>query len=295
VVVNPVAGFSQGRRLARRVVKRLAAAGVDCAVVETTGQGDARRWAAGAGAEGFDLVLAIGGDGTVQEVVAGLVGADPQVPLAHLPVGTANVIALALSLPWTSRLAAEVILDGKILPFDVGFLPDLRRHFFLMAAIGYPARIIQDSPRRLKNLFGIFSYVAAAFRNLSRPGNARLEVLAGPAPLVVKAHTVLITNLGRIQRTGLKVSPDTSPHDGRFDISLVWTRTVWDVLKIVLRLLTWRRPTRSLRNLQASRVRIDADPPLPVQIDGEIIGTTPVLAEVVPGGVEFLVPRSYRG
>jgi YegS/Rv2252/BmrU family lipid kinase len=294
IIVNPVSGLSQGQRVGRRLAERLERLGMICTLRSTGGREDATRWAQEAGPEGFDLIVAIGGDGTVQEVVAGLMRSPDRVPLAHLPVGTANVIAIALSLPWTIRQAAEVIRAGRVLPFDVGYLPKLDRHFLLMAAIGYPARIIRDSPRRWKNLFGIFTYVAAAIRNLFLPEDALLEIEAGPAPLVLRGHTVLITNIGRIQYIGLKVSPHTSPHDGLFDISIVSSKTVVDVLKILWRILTWRRQTPNLRELQAKEVRIVTNPPLPVQIDGEIIGTTPIVAEVVFGAVRVVVPRGYR-
>ncbi len=294
IIVNPVSGLAQGTRLGQRLAGRLQECGMECSLRRTRGEGDATQWARAAGEEGFDVIVAVGGDGTVAEVAAGLVNAPRKIPLAHLPVGTANVIAIALSLPWMIRTAAAVISQGRVRSFDVGYLPDFGRHFLLMAAIGFPARIIKDSPRKWKNFLGVFAYLAAGIRNLFIPNHARLEIDTEYAPMVVKGHTVLITNIGRIRQFGFAVAPGTSPHDGRFDVSIISSRTVWDVLKILLHLITWRQRTRAMRNFRAERVRVLADPPLPIQIDGEILGMTPVIVEVIHGGVDIVVPAGYR-
>ena len=294
IIVNPVSGLGQGARIGQRLVQRLAGLGTVCTVKQTQAEGDARGWSHTAGQEGFEVIVAVGGDGTVAEAVGGLVQAPVKIPLAHVPVGTANVIAIALSLPWRIRNAAQVIDQGQVRTFDVGYLPELDRHFLLMAAIGYPARIIKDSSRKWKNVFGVFAYLGAGLRNLFAPGHARLEITTEYAPMTLKAHTVLITNIGRIRQVGFKVAPGTSPHDGKFDVSIISSRTLWDVIKIFLRLITWRQRTRAMRNFRAENVTVKADPPLPVQIDGEMIGTTPVTAEVIRGQVEMVVPTGYR-
>jgi YegS/Rv2252/BmrU family lipid kinase len=268
--------------------------GVVCTVRQTQAEGDAGRWSQTAGQEGFEVIVAVGGDGTVAEAAGGLVHAPVKVPLAHVPVGSANVIAIALSLPWMTRSAADVIKEGHVRSFDVGYLPDVNRHFLLMAAIGFPARIIKDSSRKWKNLIGVFAYLGAGLRNLFAPGHARLEISTEYAPLTLKAHTVLITNIGRIRQFGFKVAPGTSPHDGKFDVSIFSSRTLWDVIKIFLRLITWRQRTGAMRNFRAEHVHVNADPPLPVQIDGEIVGMTPVTAEVIHGQIEIVVPSGYR-
>ena len=231
--------------------------------------------------------------------------------MAIAPVGTANVVAIALSLPWLAGPVVDTMLTGEVVPFDVGYLPVHDRFFFLMAAIGFPARLIEDSPRRLKNLFGAFTYVAAGIRAALRPDHARISITfsaeqtapppGSPVPDSVEqtrrfvANTVLVTNIGRIGDINLKVTPDTSPHDGIFDISVISSRTLWDVLKIVFRMLTWRRRTTPrLQHITAARVEIQAEPAVPVQIDGEALGTTPVVAEVVKSGVEMIVGKRYR-
>jgi YegS/Rv2252/BmrU family lipid kinase len=267
---------------------------VSCELRLTTGPGDATGWARDAGDEGFDLIVAMGGDGTLQEVVAGQARAEAKVPVSLIPTGTANVVAIALSLPWLPGPAVETIVAGRVRRFDVGYLPRHDRHFILMAAVGYPARIIEDSSRKLKSVLGAFAYIWAGMRNLFRPGHARITIVADGKPHSFVAHTVLVTNIGSIGDINLRVSPDTSPHDGVFDLTIISSRTIWDLFLIVARMLSWRRPVpRRLRYVRSRELRIETVPPLPVQIDGESLGETPLEAEVLPEAVQLVVGARY--
>jgi len=294
LIVNPVSGRGRSLRVVQRVRRELESRGAICAVRVTEGPGDASRWSQRAAADSFDLIVAVGGDGTLQEVIAGQARCERKTPVAVIPLGTANVVAIALSLPWLVRPAVENIVNGRVLPFDVGYLPDHDRHFILMAAIGYPARIIKDSPRRLKRIFGVFIYIWAGLRAALRPNHARVAVEADGQTYHFVANTVLVSNIGKIGDINLKVSPDTSPHDGKFDITIISGRTFWDVLKIIFRMLTWRWPlTRRLRYLQANRLVIRSSPSVPVQADGEMLGNTPLRAEIRPNAVELIVGPRY--
>lgn len=295
LIVNPVSGQARGLRLGEQLRAALETQDVVCSVRVTHGAGDGIRWSRSAAGDGFDLIIAIGGDGTVGEVVAGQARSDAKVPIAVVPVGTANVVALALALPWLPGMAVDTILDGRVLDFDVGYLPSLDRHFFLMAAIGYPAQIINESPRRLKNLFGAFTYLAAGVRAALKTGEARIfiEDEKGETREFV-GNTILVSNIGKIGDINLRVTPDTSAHDGRFDVTVISSRTIWDVISVVFRMLTWRyRPVPRLHHFQARRVVVATDPPVGVQIDGENLGHTPLEAEVQAQGVKLVVGGRY--
>ncbi len=296
LIVNPVSGQARGLRLGQQLRTTLEARGVVCSVRVTSGLGDAMRWSRSAAADGFDLIVTIGGDGTVGEVVSGQARSEEKVPIAVVPVGTANVVALALALPWFPGTATGNILDARVLPFDVGYLPAEDRHFLLMAAIGYPAKVIQDSPRRLKNLFGVFTYLGAGVRNALKLDEVRILIEDENGVVnEFEGNTILLSNIGKIGDLNLKVTPDTSAHDGRFDVTVISSRSLWDLIAVVFRMLTWRyRPTPRLHHFQASKVTIATDPPVAIQIDGEDLGQTPLAAEIVPGGVHLIVGKRYR-
>lgn len=296
LIVNPVSGQARGLRLAQQVRRTLQERGVFCALRVTSGMGDAERWARNAHGDGFDLILAVGGDGTVGEIVAGQARSAQKVPIAVIPVGTANVVALALAIPFFTGMAIDTVLEGRCLTFDVGYLPERDRYFFLMSAIGYPARIIQDSPRRLKNLFGIFTYLGAAVRNALKLDEVQIFIEDETGQVrEFSGNTILLSNIGKIGDLNLKVTPDTSAHDGRFDLTVIASRSFWDLLAVLFRMLTWRpKPSSRVLHFQASRAVITTDPPVDVQIDGEHLGQTPLAAEIVPQGVQLIVGSRYR-
>ncbi|MDD5718053.1 MAG: diacylglycerol kinase family lipid kinase [Candidatus Krumholzibacteria bacterium] len=295
LIVNPASGIGAGPRYADRVARDLARRGLQVTRRQSSGADDVIAWSEAAAEEGFDLVCVMGGDGTMQEAVTGQVRAQKKVPLAHIAGGTANVIPLTLALPWFPGPAVAAIFQGRVYDFDVGYLSSSERHFILMAAVGYPANIIKDSSRRLKNLFGLGSYVWAAVSNLFRRQSAFVTVEAGDKRTRRRANTVLLTNIGLVPDLNFRVTPDTDPQDGRLDVTIISSRTLWDILTILFRMLTWRNPrVPRMKHFKAERVRITADPPLPVQIDGEMMGTTPVAAEVIPRAVKLVVGPRYE-
>jgi len=295
LIVNPVSGTGFGPRYAERVVRDLERRGLRVERRDSRGSEDIVTWSREAGEQGFDLICVLGGDGSLHEAVVGQVAARRKVPLAHIAGGTANVIPLTLPLPWFPGPAIAAVFQGQVCDFDVGYLTSRERHFILMAAVGYPANIIKDSPRRLKNLFGLGTYVWAAVSNLFRRQSAFVTVEGDGIRFRRKANTVLLTNIGLVPDLNLRVTPDTDPQDGRLDVTIISSRTLWDILTILFRMLTWRSPrTPRMKHFQASRVRITADPPLPVQIDGEMEGTTPLEAEVIPRAVKLVVGPRYE-
>lgn len=296
LIVNPVSGQARGLRLGQGLRKGLEEKGMVCSVRVTSNSGDAERWSQTAAEAGFDAIVVVGGDGTVGEAVAGQAQTQRKVPIAIVPVGTANVVALALSLPLIPALIRSNILEGRVMDFDVGYLPDLERHFLLMAAIGYPAKVTRDAPRKLKNLFGVFSYFWAGIRNAFRLDEVdiALEDREGRSR-VYRGNTILLANIGKIGDVNLKVTPDTSAHDGLFDITVISSRSLWGFVLVLFRMLTWRsRSTPTMAHFQAPEIIVRTDPPVEVQIDGENIGSTPLRARIIPHGVKIIVGPRYR-
>jgi YegS/Rv2252/BmrU family lipid kinase len=268
--------------------------GIERVVRETTREGDAYRWASTASQDGFDLVMAIGGDGTFREAVSGIIEGKQSAVAALIPAGTANAVAVALDLHRNPKDAAKMIETGTVEDLDVGYLPDLGRYFTVMAAIGFAARMIEESTQKRKNRFGIFAYLIAFVKSFVRRDHARIELQFEDGHAEMQdAHTILIANIGRFEHVGLTVSPQTSPFDGSFDVVVASDRTPWQTMLSVLWILFRRhRKAPTLRTFRAKRVRLTAVPTIPVQIDGELAGTTPVVAEVIPGAVRMLLPRS---
>ena len=296
LIVNPVSGQARGLRLGRQLRQYLESNDYVCSVRVTNGVGDAERWSQTAFESGFETIVIIGGDGSVGEVVAGQARSSNKVPVAIVPVGTANVVAIALALPLFPGMIKSNILEGPVLSFDVGYVPAVDRHFLLMAAIGYPAKVIKDSPRKLKNLFGVFTYLWAGIRNAFKLDEIDISIEDQKGGVRnFSGNTILLTNIGKIGDINLKVNPDTSAHDGKFDITVISSRSLWQLFLVIFRMLTWRyRAPSRMENFQSSEVTVRTIHPVDVQIDGENIGVTPLNAKIIPEGVKIIVGQRYK-
>jgi diacylglycerol kinase (ATP) len=294
VIMNPVSGQHDPGEARARIEERFAREQLRYEIRETREAGDALRWAREAGDEGFDLVVVSGGDGTIMEAMSGLIKGGGRVPLAQLPMGTANLLARALSIPADEDGALDTIFDGKPVRLDVGYLPREDRYFALAAGAGYDARLIGDASRELKNALGFGAYVVTGIKNLFTLRRARIELEVDGRRMRLRAHTILIVNVGEINDANIALGPNIHPHDGKLDLMILSSASLLGALRLLLRILTRRFDgTSDLRYLSASRVRVSATPPLPTQLDGEQLGATPLEVEAVPDGALLIVPQSY--
>jgi YegS/Rv2252/BmrU family lipid kinase len=290
VVFNPATGGGDAESRERDTRQALEGAGLEVLWLETTKEDPGRGQTAKAVAEGVDLVVAQGGDGTVMACVTGLAGTE--VPLAVLPGGTGNLLATNFDIPSDLEGAVEVALDGERVRLDVAALDDDR--FVVMGGIGFDAAMLRDADPKLKEHLGAVAYVLSGFRNLRRRATRFRLRLDDRPPLERTGQGVLIGNLGRLQG-GLPVMPDARPDDGLLDVAVLRTRTVGDWLALAARvLLRRRRKDPQLELFTARRVEIDCDRPQPVERDGDPLDTPRdhLVIEIVPGALTLCVPRA---
>jgi len=277
--------------MAERIVERLETAGWSCEVAGTEGEGDADRLAAAAG--DADVVVAIGGDGTLFEVAAGLGRTDADVPVLFIPAGTTNAVARAFALPGDADEAFALLQDGEPTALDTGFLPDHDRTFLLMATVGYPARVTTDAHRELKDRFGFFAYVWAALRNLVRLHVVDVEVeIDGRRHRFGGIGGVLVANIGSFADPQLRLIPGADPRDGRLEVVVLGARRWWDWLRLAA-LAVIGRATQppEVTVLRGGSITVTGEGPLPVQCDGEDLGSTPLRAEVRARSLHLILPR----
>jgi diacylglycerol kinase (ATP) len=292
IVLNPVAGQEDPERLRRALGGAFAVRKAPFDLVETLGAGDAAVHARRAADLGYRAVVAVGGDGTVAEVISGLTGSATL--LGIVPQGTANQVAGNLRLPMDIERAVEVVVAGRAVPMDVGEL-DNGRHFALIAGAGWDAEVMSIATRQLKDRWGFWAYLYAGLRRAISPSSALFRITVDGQQFEVRAATVLIANVGQIFHellpVDLPIAPESSMSDGLLDICIFAPRNLPDVAAVL-----WRVARRNYRGdermlyLQAREIRIESDPPVVIQIDGDPAGETPLAARVVPGGVRVLVP-----
>jgi YegS/Rv2252/BmrU family lipid kinase len=288
VVFNPATGGGDTAGRRRETREALEGAGLDVLWLETTREDPGQGLTAKAVAEGVDLVMAQGGDGTVMACVTGLAGTD--VPLAVLPGGTGNLLATNFDIPSELDEAVEIALEGDRVRLDVAAMDDDR--FVVMGGIGFDAAMLRDADPKLKEHLGAVAYVLSAFKHLRRRATRYRLRLDDRPPLERTGQGVLIGNLGRLQG-GLPVMPDARPDDGLLDVGVLRTRTLLDWLTLAVRVLLRRRKDPQLELFQARRVEIDCDRPQPVERDGDPADPRDhLVVEVVPAALTLCVPKA---
>lgn len=256
---------------------------------EDAGEGVARQ----AVADGAELVLAAGGDGTVQAVACGLAGT--AVPLGIVPLGTGNLLARNLGIPLERGEAIEVALDGTGRSLDLGGVqlddaPATR--FAVMAGVGFDAEMMSDAPAGLKSAVGWPAYLVSGVRHLRDRPHALELVIDGGDPVRLSVRALVIGNVGQLQG-GVGLLPDAEPDDGVLDVVVLAPRHLAAWGRVVLRLVT--RSSRydpALQRWTARSIEVRCPAPVQAQLDGEPVGTVRRLRVTVePGALVVRVPR----
>lgn len=255
-------------------------------------------------AEGVDLVVVAGGDGTVRECAGALAGTD--VPLAVVPSGTGNLLARNLGLPIDLVDAVHVALHGSDRRIDLGGIePDEpdgeRRYFTAMAGIGLDAAMVADAPDALKKKVGWPAYAVSATRHLR---DARMRVtlrIDDGEPIRRRARMVLVGNVGALQ-AGMQLLPGAEPDDGLLDVVVFapygmagWAHATVRVLgrrrRDVSEVPPAQRRWRPIEHFTGHSVEVETDRPEPRELDGDPIGPgTRLAVRVRPAALIVRVP-----
>jgi diacylglycerol kinase (ATP) len=177
---------------------------------------------------------------------------------------------------------------------DVGQL-DTGRYFALIAGAGWDAEVMLSATRELKDRLGFAAYLFAALRKVATPPSALFKVTADGQEFEVRAATVLIANVASIFHAlfpiEFTIAPQSSSSDGMLDVCVFAPRTLPDVAAVLWRMASKKYlGDQRMIYLQAREIRIETDPPVIAQVDGDVSGFTPLCARAIPAGVRVLVP-----
>jgi YegS/Rv2252/BmrU family lipid kinase len=286
LIWNPTAGARRQQRLLAAVLPELAAAGVAAEPVPTAGAGDATRLAAAAAAGGADLVLALGGDGTVREAAAGLLGGE--VPLGILPGGTTNVLAHALEIPADPRAAARLAATVRPRRVDVGRCAG--QPFLMMASAGFDSFLLERLDPRLKRSFGRLGILAQGIAELPRYAWPRLELAADGEP--IEASFAAVCNIP-FYGGAFALAPGACCDDGRLDLVTYRGSGIVSAVGFALALARGGHLDRGdVAVRRVERVVLSGPAGAAVQIDGDASGAElPVEIAVDPRPLALLAPR----
>lgn len=302
VVVNPARVEDLERRRAA-VDAALTDAGWAAAEwIETTPDSPGVEQARQAAADGFDVVFACGGDGTVRACVEGLAGTSTA--LAILPAGTGNLLATNLGVPEDPTAGVRLVLERGRRSIDVGVAAptdedDDSRHpfssaFAVMAGMGFDAAMLDDADSRLKSALGPVAYVLSALRHLGDRSMRLTITLDDRPPLRRRARSVVVANVGRLQ-AGVLLVERASPDDGQLDVAVLAPRSLLHWVRLAWGVVRGHEHVPHLELHRASRVVVRSDREHPRELDGDVIDPARVLAITVRHrALELCVPQPER-
>ncbi len=238
-------------------------------------------------------VIACGGDGTVADVVTALEGFD-HLPVGIIPRGSTNVVARENGIPLDVEPAARLIFgEHAIAKLDVGYC--LGRRFLHMGGAGLDSRLFCSTHPGLKRRIGWLAYLIAGAQNLFAPP-ALFTISTELQTIHLRSLLVLVANGAAIVRPSFPVYPGLRRDDGLLDVIAFTATTPWPIVRTIARFVTRRLAgSGDIVHVQCQRVEIAADPPLPVELDGDVVGFTPATVTVQPGKLNLIVPPASAG
>jgi diacylglycerol kinase (ATP) len=298
-LVNPAsANGSTGRRWPE-LARRAAAAGLEGATLFSERQGHLAELAREAALDGAELLVVVGGDGSVNEVANGLAGLGRQPEVAIVPRGTGWDFSRTFGIPRKVDDAVHVALEGDVRTIDVGRASyrawdgsDATTSFANVASAGMSGAIAQRANETTKALGGKASYLWATFAVFSGWEATEIEVVVDGERRTGRMFDVVVAN-GRFFGGGLQICPEAEPDDGLFDVLTIGDVTKRDLVLTMPKMYRGTHlPHPKAELLRGPSVTVTSETPLPIELDGEQPGTTPATFEVAAGALRLRVPRT---
>jgi len=297
VIYNPVSGLAEGEEIATRAEARLADSGWSVSCRPTRDRRGATPIAAAVAAD-VDLLVVVGGDGSIREAIVGLGDARSHVLLGIVPAGNANVVARELGIPSGREAALDVLSSGEPVAVDLGIAN--AELFLAMVGVGWDALTVRYLSWLRHTRFGgawyrLWAdsvYVVAGLLAACRVGLGRLRLLADGTEAARRYCAAIVCNF-RTYGKGWTMAPDASFQSGRLHHQARFRGFAPFVVLQVLAAMRGRRAPRFVSDYgDGEVVRIESERPMPMQIDGDFRGyVTELDLEVRPGAVRILAPR----
>jgi YegS/Rv2252/BmrU family lipid kinase len=284
-IVNPVAGKAQGARLRARALEELMRTFPDSTFLYTSGPGHATELARDA--KEAELVVAVGGDGTVREVVCGLMSATG--PLDHLttrpllaviPVGSCNDLPKNVGIPSDVLQACRVAKAGMARPIDVIRVEmsddgnSQQTYFVNAAGFGFDAAVTTEA-QKSKHLRGLPLYLVAVIRALRNLECPLVRIHVGEFETEQRVLMIATAN-GQYYGGGMKVAPEAQPDDGLIEVCIGWEMGWWSTLKKLPRFVAGTHVTlKEVRMLRAPELELEFLEPVQIELDGDVLVPQP--------------------
>lgn len=289
LIYNPSSGREQVKRQLPYILERLEGAGYETSAHATTGKDCAKKAARLAADREFDLVVAAGGDGTINEVVNGLAELSYRPKLGIIPAGTTNDFARAIEVPRSIEAACDVLCNGYEMPIDIGKVGD--QFFINIAGGGTLTELTYEVPSKLKTMIGQLAYYAKGLEKLPtvHPVNVRIEydgkLFEGEMMLFLVSNT---NSVGGFE----KLAPNASLNDGMFDLLILKKTNLADFVRVATSAVRGEHiKDPAVIYVQANRIKVFADEVVHLNLDGEYGGMLPGEFVNLRHHLQLLVPE----
>lgn len=290
VIVNPKAANYSGR-LIDAGLPHLVQEGISTAdVAYFSGEAQLRKAIEGALEAGFRAFVVVGGDGMVSLVASYLRGTDATIGI--VPAGTTNMIAQVLGIPLRS-LDAFRLFAGITTTRSIDGLQIRERLFFMNASVGLSSYTIQQTRQQAKSVFKVLAYVFAVLRGLSRTRRIVFGLEIDGMRREVAALELFVANIGSLLAPRYTLA-DSSPDDGRFEVCALHNGGVGQLPNALFDIFLRKRKRYIDCISTAETITVSCERRLPVQADGDLVGSTPVTISIVPRAATFMVPVSAQ-
>jgi len=289
IIYNPTSGREVFKKHLPEVLEKLEVAGYETSCHATTCEGDATVAAKDAVERGFDIIIAVGGDGTLNEVVSGVSPFEKRPKVGLIPMGTTNDFARAVQIPRNIADAVEIIIKGETLPVDVGLLNG-ERYFINIAAGGRITELTYEVPSKMKTMLGQLAYYLKAVEMIPsiKASHMRIEydgeVFDGDAMMFLCGLT---NSVGGFE----KLAPDASINDGYFTLIVLKKVSLPEFIQLAAMALRGEHLNDDrVIYKKASVVKVSTEDEIHLNLDGEYGGDAPATFENLKRHIEIFVP-----
>jgi len=288
VIHNPVAGTSDPALVRTEIENHLA--GRKYQIYETSAEENVREIVKDALRQGYQMIWAAGGDGTVSAIANALVKGD--IPMGIVPLGSGNVLAKELGIPLEINAACDLLVGAH----QTRVLDVLRvgnDYFVLSVSVGISAFTMAETAREQKRRLGQLAYLLNGARIILSKSLWPFRISIDGQPFVVRASEVIAANVGVVGYKAIRLGNQVRPDDGKVDLCHIRVESISKLLSLVGGLLFGRQDglEELTCNSASDFIEIHSRRRIPAQGDGESIGFTPVRIEVIPNSLPVIVPR----
>jgi diacylglycerol kinase (ATP) len=289
VVLNPLSGHGRRAAIEEALARAFDDADWSYEIYQVTGQESLPAVIRSALDRIYDVFVAVGGDGTISAVAAGL--ANSGRPLGIIPVGTTNVLALELGIPLRVNGALD-LLTGKHRYRSMDALRIGKCYLLVGLSIGLLPLIARDTPTEEKHRLGFFSYLWTGLKELGRLNVRSFELSIDGRKDQLRAAELIVVNGATFDTAMRRFGLSSSPVEARIIVYALRALTPLGLILLIWQRITGQPPTRApIRRWTAQQcVEIRTEPPVDVQGDGELVGRTPIDVRVAPDAIQLIVP-----